>query len=110
MKPTFTDLTLEQQSSFGDGCTFVPDFIFTASCRHHDLNYSRGGWFLSKAKADWDMCRLMWNDSSKLWHYLTTIVYWLGLTFLPVSYFFFTYGRWRNVEEIIAKDARKKML
>lgn len=38
MKPTFSDLTIEQQQNFGDGCSWVPDFIFTADCRHHDFN------------------------------------------------------------------------
>ena len=106
MKPHFSDLTEEQQSEFGDGCTFVPDFIFTASCRHHDFNYTRGGWFKEKFKADYDMCRLMWADSYLLWHYAVTIIYWLGLTLLPFSYFFFAYGRWRTIEEILEEDSQ----
>lgn len=104
MKPTFTDLTIEQQQNFGDGCTFVPDFIFTASCRHHDFNYGRGGSLKDKLKADYDMCRYMWSDSSKLWHYAITTIYWLGLTFLPFSYFFFTYGKYRDVGDILELD------
>lgn len=104
MKPTFSDLTPEQQATFGNGCTFVPDFIFTANCRHHDFNFGRGGSILDKFQADWDMCRLMWSDSSKWWHYVITIIYYLGLTLLPFSYFFFTYGRWRTIEEILEAD------
>ncbi len=108
MKPTFTDLTPEQQATYGDGCSFVPDFHFTASCRHHDFNYERGGSVLYKFKADWDMCRLMWADSYKWWHYVVTVTYWLGLTLLPIPYFVFTYGKWRTIEEILERDKRRK--
>ena len=104
MKPTFADLTPEQQAMYGDGCTFVPDFIFTASCRHHDFNYARGGWLKDKLKADWDMCRLMWSDSSLWWHYLATVIYWAGLTFLPFSYFFFYWGEYNDLETILLID------
>jgi len=109
MKPTFSDLTPEQQATFGNGCTWVPDFHYTASCRHHDANYIRGFSLRDKLKADWDMCRLMWADSSKWWHYLVTIVYYLGLTLLPFSYFFFEWGsRYKTIEEILEYDAQKK--
>ena len=107
-KPHFSNLSTLEQDTFGNGCTFVPDFIFTANCRHHDFNYSRGGWLRDKIKADWDMCRLMWQDSHLWWHYIVTVIYWLGLTFLPVSYVPFTYGRWRTIEEIIKKDNERK--
>lgn len=100
-KASFSDLTEEQRSHFGDGCSYVPDFIFTADCRHHDFNYSRGGYLIDKIDADWNMCRLMWADSSLWWHYVVTLLYWLGLTFLPFSYFSFTYGDWLSLEEIL---------
>jgi len=104
MKPTFTDLDLEQRLNYGDGCTFVPDFIFTANCRHHDFNYARGGWLKDKLKADWDMCRLMFGDSSLWWHYVVTVIYWLGLTFLPFSYFFFYWGSYNDLKTILEID------
>jgi hypothetical protein len=109
MKPHFSDLTKEQQATFGNGCTLVPDFIFTADCRHHDFNYSRGGWLRHKLQADWDMCCLMWGDSFLWWHYAITVIYWLGLTLLPFPYFFFTWGRWRTVKEIIERDMMSKI-
>ena len=108
MKPHFKDMSIEDQQNFGDGCTFVPDFIYTASCRIHDFGYSRSGSLKDKIKADYDMCRYMWSDSSKLWHYLVTIIYWLGLTLLPFSYFFFTYGKYREIEDIVTLDNIKK--
>lgn len=109
MKPHFSELTQEQKESFGDGCTFVPDFIFTANCRQHDYSYVRGYSIKDKFKADWDMARLMWHDSSKLWHYLVTVAYWCGLTLLPFSYFFFEWGsRYRTNEEILERDKEIK--
>lgn len=108
MKQTFLDLSLEERMNFGDGCSWVPDFIFTASCRHHDFNYSRGGYLLDKFKADYDLCRLMWNDASQPLHYVLTALYWLGVTIPPVSYFKFTYGPYREMEDIILLDQIKK--
>lgn len=111
MKPHFTDLTPEQQATFGDGCTFVPDFIFTASCRQHDYQYARGKGLYDKLRADWIMCSLMWADSSLFWHYLVTIIYWLGLTFLPFSYFFFEWGtEYNDTDTILHLDALNKMI
>lgn len=106
MKPTFTDLTPEEQANFGDGCTWVPDFIFTASCQHHDFNYYRGGGIKDKLKADWDMARLMWHDSTKFWHFLVTIIYWVGLTILPIPYIMFDWGRYKTLEEIKSKESK----
>jgi hypothetical protein len=110
MKPSFIDLTPQQQATFGNGCSLVPDFHYTASCRHHDFNYIRGGGLADKVKADWDMCRLMWADSRFLWHYCVTIIYWLGLTFLPFPYFFFKWSsRYLTKEEILMLDRIDKI-
>lgn len=101
MKPTFTDLTEDEQKSFGNGCSYVPDFIFTADCRHHDFNYARGYRLLDKIKADYDLCRLMWRDSYRLIHYAISLVFWIGLTFTPPPYFLFQYGdRYKTLDEI----------
>lgn len=105
MKPSFTDLPLEAQQTFGNGCTFVPDFHYTASCQHHDFNYVRGYRLKDKLKADFDMCSHMWSDSSKWWHYVVTTLYYLGLTMLPFSYLFFNWNsRYLTIEEIIEED------
>jgi len=108
MKPKFSDLTPEQQKTFGNGCTFVPDFHYTANCRQHDYSYVRRGGLKDKLKADWDMCRLMWSDSYLWWHYIISVCYWVGLTVLPFSYFFFEWGKYRTNQEILKRDAEIK--
>lgn len=47
----------------------------------------------------------MWADSTNLWHYFVTIVYWLGLTLLPFPYLAFTWSkRYLTKEEILSLD------
>ena len=119
MKPHFSQLTPKQQRTFGNGCGAgavllnVPDFIFTADCRHHDFNYLRGGTLGDKLKADWDFFRLMFNDARKsnhpVFYSFVSVVYWLGLTILPFSYFMYHYGKWRTIDEILLKDKCRKI-
>ena len=116
MKPTFSQLTKEQQETFGNGCSFVPDFMFTADCRHHDFNYARGGYLKDKVKADIDLCWRMFSDAldaptlyQKIFYVFITYLYFFGLTLLPFSYFAFTWGRWRTVVDILHNDAVNKL-
>jgi len=107
MKPSFTDLPIEIQQSFGNGCTGVFDFCFTASCRKHDFGYLRGGGIYDFLKANWDMFTHMLHDSSTWWHYLVSIVYFIGVNVFGV--FFFSWrsvwrGNYRTLEEIIEED------
>lgn len=97
----WSDLTPNEQLSFGNGCTFVPDFCFRNSCNQHDFNYSRGGGLKDKIKADKDMALHMLKNSGKWWHYVVIVLYWAGLTFLPFSYFYFEYGEYKSKEEIL---------
>lgn len=118
MKPSFSDLTEEQQKDYGNGCGSpeyflgVPDFIFTASCRHHDFNYDRGGGLYYKIKADVDFYSHMVSDAENskhpLWYTMMATIYFLGVSLLPIPYMLFTYGRWRTIEEIVEKDKKSK--
>lgn len=48
-----------------------PDWIFTASCDHHDFEYWRGGSEVHRAKSDWDFYQAMLDDVQDLyswWH------------------------------------------
>ncbi|MGI1661381.1 hypothetical protein ACRDNQ_03985 [Palleronia sp. KMU-117] len=114
MKPTWSDLTSEQQREYGNGCGLsarflnVPDFIFTASCQQHDFNYERGGGLLDKIKADWDFFTHMLADSHRWWHYVVSVLYFFGVLLNPIAWLSFTYGRWRTIEEILERDQANK--
>jgi len=122
MKPHFTDLTPEQQATFGNGCTFVPDLVFEKTCRKHDWFYSIGcganHWYENLWKApyhkigeDLRMGYYCIKDAIRLRHVFYTpllciagVIYSAGLIFLPISWFFFTYGPWRSLKQVIQTD------
>lgn len=114
--PHFTNLTTEQQATYGNGCGLrwlpVPSFSFSASCRHHDFNYERGSGTWYKApyyylKANWDFYRMMLKDATRWYHYPIATLYFV--TVMLVSWPFFTVGRWRTIEEILERDKKQKM-
>lgn len=123
MKPHFTDLTKEQQATYGNGCGLyanflnVPDFVFTASCRHHDFNYARGvgadkwwqnlyRWPFYYLKTQWDFFTHMCSDAKKPWHYVVAVIYFVTVTL--VSFPWFDGGRWKTIDELLAEDSRSK--
>lgn len=113
MKPSWSELTQEEKQSFGNGCSIVPDFMFTASCRQHDFNYTRGGGIKDKIKADWDLCRLMFVDALYSRHPYFYIwfapIYFIGLMIPPIPYIKFNFGRYRTKEEILKEDRENKI-
>jgi hypothetical protein len=112
MKPLFCELTPEQRKTFGNGCGAsakwlrVPQFIFSASCRQHDFNYCRGGGIKDKVKADWDFFTHMLDDSWRWWHYVVSVVYFVGVILNPISWMMFTYGEYRTNEAILEEDIK----
>lgn len=107
MKPHFSDLTPEQQASYGDGCSYVFDFCFTASCRQHDWNFARGGGIYDWVKANWDLYTHMLDDSSKWWHYVVATFYFLGLQVFSWPFFYWTAfwkGNYHSIDEILEID------
>jgi hypothetical protein len=116
MKPSFKDLTPEQQATYGNGCGLrllpVPSFNFHASCQHHDFNFERGSGTWWKApyyytKANVDFLKHMWQDCTRWYHYPIAILYFVTVQLL--SWPFFTVGKWRTVEEILERDRKQKM-
>ena len=119
-KVHWSDFTPEEQAEFGDGCGSlarglkVPDFIFEASCKQHDAYYYRGGWPWHKVEADvlfyWhmlkDATRYPWLEC--LIYTCLATIYFLAVS--VISWPFFTFGRWRTKEEIMAKQAAYKMV
>ena len=119
MKPHFSDLTPEQQATFGNGCGLqakllrVPQFIFKASCNQHDFNYIRGGQFKDFTKANMDFFKAMLIDASNsdkpLFYSLMSYIYLLGVTVFGVFAFHWS-NEYRTLEEILAYDALKKQV
>ena len=139
MKPSFNQLSYEQQKEYGNGCGLtarwlrVPQFIFVASCRHHDFNYERGAGYVGyfkgifwplnifeyigkgivyKTKADWDFFRHMLRDAywspRPLFYGICSIVYFFGVFLNPIAWVAFSYGRWRSLELIYIRDKMSK--
>lgn len=137
MRPQYTQLSKEQRLSYGNGCGLsakwlrVPQFIFEASCRHHDFNYERGTsykqiskyriinaiWYIFlfirwKLKADINFYYYMLKDAARsqrpLFYSVCATVYYLGVLFAPMAWIAFTGGSWRSVDEILARDREQK--
>lgn len=117
MKPKFSDLTPEQQKTFGNGCGLyskwlrVPQFVYKASCRQHDFNFSRGGGIKDFIKANMDFFRAMLVDASNsdrpIFYSLMSYLYLAGVTVFGVFAFHWS-TRYRTVEEILANDKLEK--
>ena len=65
-----------------------------------------------KIKADVDFFSYMIADAEEAKYPLLctviAIIYFLGVSLNPISYFVFTYGRWRTIEEILERDRLSK--
>jgi hypothetical protein len=111
MKAYFSDLTKEQQATFGNGCSYVPDLIFCDICREHDFDYTRGGDFRDKLLADFTLLYKTVNrarawEKHQFKYMLAGVGYYLGCLLLPISYIKFNWGIPLTLEEIIAEDIR----
>ena len=68
----YADLTPTEKRFVCNGCgakgrgAWVPDFMFTASCDHHDFNYWRGGNEAAREKADREFYEAMKRDVRRL--------------------------------------------
>lgn len=71
----YKDLTHEQKAFICNGCgpkgLFIkpPDFLFRASCNHHDFNYWLGCNRLQRKKADLQFYREMLKDAGRNFYY-----------------------------------------
>ncbi len=95
----YRDLTDEQIEFISDGCgkkggwLDVPDFIFTASCDQHDINYWIGGTEDDRAKADRQFYDAMVLDSEaypwykRYWYKAMAWIYYRAVRLCAASYF-----------------------
>ena len=110
----FHELTPEQRAFVCNGCgrkgglLDPPDWMFTASCDHHDFNYWLGYRELDRAKADWQFYQAMLEDASRspwwsrAWHKLMAWAYYKAVSYFGKAAFH--YGeRERTLEDLQAE-------
>lgn len=79
----FADLNDEEISLISNGCgrkggyLNPPDWIFTASCDHHDFHYWVGGNEYDRWKADWKFYMAMRQDAHDKGNFFTRPFYFL---------------------------------
>lgn len=82
----------------------VPDFLFTASCDHHDFNYWLGGSERDRRKADWQFYQAMLEDvhAQSIWvrplAYMAAWLYYKAVRRFARQYF--NYGPPRDWEDL----------
>jgi len=70
-----------------------PEWLFTASCDHHDFNYWLGGDEQARLEADWQFYQAMLIDASKAswwkrpWYKLMAWAYYKAVRWFAKDYF-----------------------
>lgn len=115
----FGDLTDEQKDFIIDGCgkkggiLDVPDWIFTASCAHHDFNYWLGHTEEDRKKADWQFYQAMLYDANnapwykRAWYKLMAWTYYRAVSTFAKEYFYYGDAE-RTLEDLEAEMASKE--
>ena len=108
----YRDLTQEQKKQICNGCggksSFipVPEFLFHASCDHHDFYYWRGGTEEDRKKADDAFYHFMGldivNEDSRfkrMYYSLWAYTYYKAVRIFGKKYF--SYGRQKTMKDLI---------
>ncbi len=96
----YRNLTDEEKNAITNGCgakggfISVPNFIFRASCRHHDFNYWLGNTEDDRRKADRQFYEAMKRDAAmvrsfwkRLYYRAWAWIYYKAVTHFGVRYF-----------------------
>lgn len=97
LKP-WSQLTPEEQATFGDGCgpgtgllgKLIPELYFNADCRQHDYYYARGGDLFNKIEADtMFFAHMVKSVNTRFTHWIDKVVPFLAslVYFVAVSTF-----------------------
>jgi hypothetical protein len=70
-----------------DGCTFVPEANWGECCEEHDKAYVKGGWFLARLRADYELMKCIGRNKN----WFAAVVYFLGVR--AISMWRFRYGK-----------------
>ena len=99
---SFKDLTSKDKGLICNGCggkgSWIdpPDWLFKASCNHHDFEYWRGGTEADRKHADWGFYQAMIEDANRAswWRRpfarMRAWVYYRAVRTFAKSYFFHT--------------------
>lgn len=107
----FRDLTPLQKAVICNGCggkgsiVPVPEFLFHASCNHHDFYYWRGGSEADRKRADEAFYKFMKQDAAMAGTMLKRLHYrlWAYIYYQAVRQFgakYFHYGKQRDKEDL----------
>lgn len=83
-----------------------PDWLFEASCDHHDFNYWLGGDEAARKEADWQFYQAMLADAAaaswwkRPWYKMVAWSYYKAVRYFASS--FFHYGPERTLEDLKA--------
>ena len=101
----FRDLTDYQRQMICNGCgpkggiIPVPQFLFHASCDHHDFNYFVGGHRFQRKKADLQFYREMLKDAGiDPWYRFWAQVYYRAVRWFGI--FHFHWGTQRDLNDL----------
>ena len=121
-RPSFHDLTLEQQARFGNGVGpyWLPDwaragitstacwFFKDASWRHHDFGYVVGGDRWDRARCDWKFLIAMLRDAITqprlTWPVAAPVAVLISLFFYVNVRLFGQLGSFRNRDRYLSID------
>jgi hypothetical protein len=115
MKVRFKDLTEDEIAYICNGCGGKggifnpPDFLFTASCYHHDFNYWLGGSEEDRKRADTGFLNAMLLDARRvsglrMWfHLFLAYLYYYGVRFFGGKFFHY------SAEQKTRKDLDEEM-
>ena len=110
----FRDLTDYQRQMICNGCgpkggiIPVPEFLFHASCDHHDFNYWVGGNRFQRKKADLQFYKEMVRDAEGNGYYkFWAKVYYRAVRWFSAPYFHWGTQRNRNDLERIINEMEK---
>lgn len=117
-KLSFKDLTPDEAALICNGCggkgSWIdpPDWLFKASCDHHDFEYWRGGTEEDRRAADWGFYRAMLDDVAQApwWRRpfarMRAWTYYKAVRSFARSYFHFGDPRGRAELELLKRQAR----
>jgi len=109
----YRDLTPEQKTKICNGCGgkggFInpPEFLFHASCDHHDFLYWKGGVEEDRKKADDAFYSYMQLDTANEDCLIKRVYYsvWAYTYYKAVRLFgskYFSYGKQKTIEDLMA--------